>query len=69
MSKQFYHISFPKFTSLFCFDLTAKEIDTIKSIKSTMSFDEYAGYSPEEQGKYEQIQNLISNRTFKINSI
>jgi len=49
--------------------LTAKEIDTIKSIKSTMSFDEYAGYSPEEQGKYEQIQNLISNRTFKINSI
>lgn len=35
--------------------------ERIKKIKNTMSFDEYAGYSPDEQKKYAAIINTLKN--------
>lgn len=57
-----YIITFPQFESLVAENLTPKEIQQIKIIKSKMVNDEYAGYSPEEQNKRKQIQDIIGTK-------
>ena len=32
----------------------------IQDILNTMSYDEYAGYSPDEQKKYQKIKSILS---------
>lgn len=57
----FYLITFPKFTSIIARDLSPNQIREINRIKSTMSNDEYAGYSPEELKKRMNILIVIGS--------
>ena len=57
-----YMIGFPHFVSILAHGLSDKEIKQIKKIKSTMSSDEYGGYSPQEHEKYRRIVDIVGER-------
>ena len=62
MKQTLFIISFSGFNSIFAENLTESEINQIENIKSKMSDDEYAGYSPEEQNKRNNIQLIVGSK-------
>ncbi len=44
--------------------ITNEDKGRIKDIKDSMSFDEYAGYSPNEQKKYRAIIDILKKYKF-----
>ena len=60
---------FKSFGSLVARDLTKEQIADIVHIKCTMSHDEYAGYSPLEQAKFQQIRDIVGDNEEQITRI
>lgn len=57
-------VGFSNFINLIVLErISDEDVERINAIKSTMSFDEYAGYSPEEQDKYQDIKLILSRYT------
>ena len=53
-------VLFPCFNTLFVSgQISVDDKLQIKEILNTMSTDEYAGYSPDEQKKYKQIEKIL----------
>jgi len=42
-------------------NVSKKDKEKIEKLKNSMSMDEYAGYSPSEQGKYKAILKILTN--------
>ena len=60
-------INFPCFEPIIVRGKIAQHaIETIKKIKSTMSYDEYAGYSKTEQQKRKNIENILTDHNYTI---
>jgi len=54
-------IQFHRFKSIIIVgEITEQDGSKILDIKRTMFFDEYAGYSPNEQKKYAKIKKIAS---------
>lgn len=57
-------VGFSNFIDLIVLErISEEDVERIKAIKSTMFFDEYAGYSPAEQEKYQDIKLILSQYT------
>jgi hypothetical protein len=54
-----YQIYCGKFESIFCNDLPAHAKEEIKSLQKMFSYDEYAGYSPEQQKIRKDIKEIV----------
>ena len=58
-------ITFPRFESLLAYGLTDAEVDIIKTLKTKLSYDEYAGYDPKQQEIRQDIKEYLE-RIHKI---
>ena len=54
-------VEFSTFVDLIVLErISIEDVERIKTIKNTMFFDEYSGYSPAQQEKYKAIQLILS---------
>jgi len=56
---KYYLICCKSFSSLLAFDLSEEEISHLKVLYSKLSFDEYAGYSPDQQAIRKEMERYV----------
>ncbi len=55
--------------SILAHDLTQDEIKTIKQRLDNISYDEYAGFSPEQQNIHKEVKKIVGNKALEFTTL